>query len=465
MLGFMSMTTEELWQAAIGEIELSVSKANFVTWIKNARLVNKENGIATLEVPNQFTKEWLENKCNRLILRALRNNSPDVKKLEFRVTEKVSLQTSGDVITEEREDAESVFDTQLDLLQSDIDSETNLNPKYSFSSFVVGSFNELAFAAAKAVTKLENLGKAYNPLFIYGGVGLGKTHLLQAVGNELLKQYPNRLRIKYIPSEAFTSELVQAIQDQDVDSFKEKYRKVDVLVIDDIQFIAGKTKTQVEFFHTFNTLYAADKQIILSSDRPPKAIPTLEERLCSRFEGGMMVDINYPDYESRIAIIKKKQKIFDLNLSEDSIAFIANKIQKNVREIEGALKKIAIYEKTTNSHAMPEKVRELLRSLITRPSKRTTPSKILSIVSEFYEISLEEIIQGGRKKELVKPRQICMYLLREELQESYPSIGKRLGGRDHTTVIHACTKIAQVKQTDEVLDMELNLIRERLYNA
>jgi len=455
------MNIEELWQAAVGEIELSVSKANFVTWIKNARLVSRNEGICTLEVPNQFTREWLENRCNTLILRALRNVSPEVKKLEYIVASRRVV----DVIINRRPE-ESTQEPQLGLLSNRIiDEETNLNPKYDFSSFIVGSFNELAHAAALSLVKPENIGREYNPFFIYGGVGLGKTHLLQAIGNELVKQYPGQIKVKYISSEAFTSELIDAIRTQKMEDFKKKYRKIDVLIIDDIQFLAGKEKTQIEFFHTFNALYEANKQIIISSDRPPKAIPTLEERLCSRFEGGMTVDISYPDFESRIAILKSKLETLEYNLSDDIIHFIASKVQKNVRELEGSLNKIHAYYKSNNSIPDLEKAKELLKNLIVRPPKRVSSSKILETVAEFYEIPLEDIIEGGRKKELVKPRQISMYLLREELHESYPSIGKKLGGRDHTTVIHACDKVEHNRQLDEGLVMELNLIKERLYNT
>jgi len=452
------MTIEELWQAAIGEIELSVSKANFVTWIKNAKLVAKKDGYCTLEVPNQFTKEWLENRCNTLILRALRHISPDIKKVVYRVAE------HKPIVEISREEVSSQS-FQLGLLNNKIDINTNLNPKYDFDSFIVGSFNELAHAAALSLTDVNNLGKDYNPFFVYGGVGLGKTHLIQAIGNSLLKKYPQQIKIKYVSSESFTSELINAIRQQKMEEFKRKYRKIDVLIIDDIQFLAGKEKTQIEFFHTFNALYEANKQIIISSDRPPKAIPTLEERLCSRFEGGMTVDISYPDFESRIAILKSKLENYDLTLSEEVISFIATKVQKNIRELEGSLNKIVAFYQV--NHVLPDliKVKELLKSLIGRPAKRISPSKILDAVAEFYEIPLQEIIEGGRKKELVKPRQIAMYLLREELKESYPAIGKKLGGRDHTTVIHACEKIAEKKQTDETFNMELSLLKERIYNS
>ncbi len=452
------MTIEELWQAAIGEIELSVSKANFITWIKNAKLIDKKEGHCFLEVPNQFTKEWLENKCNTLILRALRNVSPEVKKVFYVVAEK---HPAPQILTVSR----SVPEPQLGLLNNKIDENTNLNPKYSFDNFIVGSFNELAHAAALSLSDANNLGKDYNPYFVYGGVGLGKTHLIQSIGNSLVKKYNGNIKVKYVSSEFFTSELVGAIRSQKMEEFKKKYRKIDVLIVDDVQFLAGKEKTQIEFFHTFNALYEANKQIVISSDRPPKAIPTLEERLCSRFEGGMTVDVSYPDLESRMAILKSKLDNFDVILPDEAINFIASKIQKNVRELEGSLNKIIAYYRTNSATPDIAKIKELIGSLIIRPPKHISPSKILNTVAEFYEVELKDIIEGGRKKELVKPRQIAMYFLREELKESYPSIGKKLGGRDHTTVIHACNKIERTKQIDENIGMELNLIQERLYNT
>lgn len=457
------MTTEELWQAAIGEIELSVSRANFVTWIKNANLIRSEDGTATLEVPNNFTKEWLQSKCSMIILRALRNISSDIKKVSYVVVERsVSQKPNRRVVSQQQLAKAAALETQMDLLELAADHTANLNPKYGFDAFVVGSFNELAHAAAISISKPENVGKAYNPFFVYGGVGLGKTHLIQSIGNALLKENPNLL-VKYTPSETFTSELITAIQNQSVEEFKLKYRKVDVLIIDDIQFIAGKKRTQEEFFHTFNSLYAAGKQIILSSDRPPKAISTLEERLKSRFEGGMTTDIGFPDYESRIAILKTKLETLNLELPDTILDFIASKITKNVRELEGALTKLSMVSATSNTPITLDTVKALLKGLLSSPKHRTTPSKILKTVAEFYEVPVRDIIEGGRKKELVKPRQISMYLMREELRESYPSIGKKLGGRDHTTVIHACEKIDRELKADDTLEMEINLVKERIY--
>lgn len=455
------MTAEELWQAAIGEIELNVSKANFVTWIKNAKMVSKKDGVCTLEVPNQFTKEWLENKCNELILRALRNVSGEVKKVEYQVAKRPSFSKPS---RKEKKGKPDLEEKQLDLLQSEASKGTNLNKKFTFDSFVVGSFNELAHAASLSITDKEKLGHKYNPLFIYGGVGLGKTHLLQAIGNKLVEKYKNRVKVKYVTSEIFTSELINAIRNQDVDRFKEKYRKNDALIIDDIQFISGKEKTQIEFFHTFNALYGDNKQIVLSSDKPPKGIPALEKRLQSRFEGGMMADITPPDFESRMAILETKAKEKNLDLDKEILNYIATKAQKNIRELEGAINQLSAFAKTHDTSPSLKRAKKLLKGLTSHPRKRTTPSKILETVAEFFEVPEKKVVNGGRKREYVKPRQITMYLLRKELNESYPYIGKKLGNKDHTTVIHACEKIEKEIEENETLSTEINLIKERLYN-
>jgi len=331
---------KQLWKTALGEIELCVSKPNFITWFKNTELKNKKEGIAIINVPNGFNKEWLQNKYYNLILKTLKNLSPDIKEIQFAI--------GGNFFqkTKKTQEKEAIKEEQLEFEEFHIDPETNLNPKYRFDNFVVGSFNELAQAAGIAVTK--HLGKLYNPLFVYGGVGLGKTHLLQAIGNEIKRKYPSK-KIKYLSSEKYTSELVDALSKKGMESFKTKYRKVDILIVDDIHFIAGKEKTQEEFFHTFNTLHQQNKQIIISADRPPKAISTLADRLRSRFEGGMIADISSPDLETRIAILKAKTKEKNFEISEDILHYIASNISKNIRELEGALNRLII------SHQLNEK--------------------------------------------------------------------------------------------------------------
>ncbi len=451
------MNLKELWQAILGEIELSISKANFITWFRNTRIHSKKDGVITIGVPNAFTKEWLENKYNKLILKILRNNSPDIKEIKFIIEGGVILETSP----AKRKPPFTFSEDQLKFQEFNVNGETNLNPKYSFENFVIGSFNELAQAAGLGVIK--HLGTLYNPLFIYGGVGLGKTHLLQAVGNELVKKYPNK-KVKYLSSEKYTSELVDAISKKGMDSFKKKYQKIDTLIIDDIHFIAGKEKTQEEFFHTFNSLYQKNKQIIISSDRPPKAISTLEERLRSRFEGGMIADISYPDLETRMAILRSKVKDKNFKIQEEVVNYIANNVQKNIRELEGALNRLIVFCQMNEISPNLKNTSQILSKIISSPKRKTNLKNILKAVAEFYDISINELINRSRKKELVYPRQITMYLIREELNGSYPYIGEKIGGRDHTTVMYAYQKINKNIENNESLLQEINLIKERIYS-
>jgi chromosomal replication initiator protein len=308
----------------------------------------------------------------------------------------------------------------------------------------------------------KNPGRTYNPLFIYGGVGLGKTHLIQAIGNEVFGQGLGK--VKYVTSEKFTTEIISAITNHSIEKVKEAYRNIDVLIIDDIQFLAGKEKTQEEFFHTFNSLYEQNKQIILSSDRPPKAIPTLEERLRSRFEGGMIADIGYPDFETRVAILKAKVMQHNLTLPDEVLEYIANNIQRNIRELEGALNRIVVHSKLDSSLPSLEQVKKVLNNIINSPKKILSAKQILQVVAGFYDVAERDLINKNRRQEIVKPRQIAMYLLREELKGSYPFIGQKLGGRDHTTAIHACEKINRILKEDELLAEEINAIRQQLYN-
>jgi len=456
------MNLKELWQATLGEIELGISKPNFITWFKNTQIGSKKDGVVIINVPNGFTKEWLENKYYKLVLRALRNISPDIKEIQFIITSQIIDQKIA--MKEKRrakEEPKPIFEDQLDFEEFKIDKETHLNPKYSFENFVVGAFNELAQAAGQAVTK--HLGSLYNPLFIYGGVGLGKTHLLQAIGNELVKRYPAK-KIKYLSSEKYTSELVDAISKKGMESFKPKYRKVDILIIDDIHFIAGKEKTQEEFFHTFNTLHQQNKQIIISSDRPPKAIPTLEDRLRSRFEGGMIADISYPDLETRLAILKAKAKEKNFEMTDEALQYIATHIQRNIRDLEGALNRVMAASQLNNNSPSLEITKKILSQIIAQPKKMTNLKNILKQVAEFYDVAIDDLTNRSRKKEIVHPRQIAMYLIREELKASYPYIGEKLGGRDHTTVIYAYEKINQEVNQNESFQQEINLIKERIYN-
>lgn len=454
------MTNEEIWKAVLGEMELTLPRANFTTWFKNTAIVSKDADSIVVSVPNGFIKEWLENKFNKKILQSIRVLTPEVRDVKYivgRPRVEFTRQDLSKIVMEN--DLEDKNDASAD---KDVDRITHLNNRYSFDSFVIGSNNALAHAAAAAITK--NLGKLYNPLFLYGGVGLGKTHLLQAVGNELLKENKDR-KILYIPAEKFTADIVEAIKNRTIEDLKNKYSQLDLLIVDDVQFIAGKEKTQDIFFSTFNELYGKNKQIVLSSDRPPKAIPALEERLRSRFEGGMIADVGLPDFETRLAILKVKITEKNYALDNEVLSYIATHIQKNVRELEGALNRIMAFCQIYNKIPDLKEVKSILTAYLSTPYRKTSPQTILKSVADFYSITLNDLLKRSRKKEVVKPRQVAMFLLREETKLSFPEIGQKLGGRDHSTVIHACTKIKEESSVDEPLKQELAMIKERVYNS
>lgn len=453
------MTKEELWKAVLGEMELSLSKANFTTWFKNTSVTAQEGDLIVVNTPNGFIKEWLQNKFHKQILNSVQKLVPEIREIKYLIgSANLGLTAKKDI---SQLVAERVFESKP-TVDADINPQTNLNKKYSFDSFIVGSHNELAHAAALAV--VNNPGKVYNPLFLYGGVGLGKTHLLQAIGNNVLEKTPQK-KVLYIPAERLTAEIVESIRNKTAEELKSHYHKLDILIIDDIQFIAGKEKTQDIIFSTFNELHSKNKQIILSSDRPPKAIPALEERLRSRFEGGMIADVGLPDFETRLAILKLKCKQRESNLDDNILSYIATNIQKNIRELEGALNRIIAVSQVYNKDLDIKEVKRLLVTYLNSPYRKTTPQLILKSVSDFYNISLPDITKRSRKKEVVRPRQIAMYLLREETKSSFPEIGQRLGGRDHSTVIHAYEKIKSEEESDEITKQEIVLIKERIYQS
>lgn len=403
-------------------------------------------------MPNSFVKEWLENKYSKQILKIIHELNIQVKEVNY-IVGKAKIKT---II----KPATSLVGTdQLEFQEFKVDKDTNLNPKYIFESFIVGPFNELPHAASWAVA--ENPGYVYNPLFIYGGVGLGKTHLLQSIGNEVVKKFKNK-KVRYVSSEKFTSEVVSSIKNRQMDSFKSKYRAIDLLIIDDIQFLAGKEKTQEEFFHIFNVLYENNKQIVLSSDCPPKAIHSLAERLRSRFEGGMIADISAPDFETRVAILKTKAQEKSVDLPEEIYQYLASTIQKNIRELEGALNRLIIYQKINNQPVTLDIAKNLLKSVVSAPAKIVNPKKIIQKVAEFYDLKEKNLLDSSRKKEIVRPRQIAMFLLRDQLKCSFPFIGRKFGGKDHTTAMHSCKKIAQEIEKDKRLGEEIGLIKERV---
>jgi len=449
------MELDKIWESALSEIELQISRPNFATWFKSSQLLEKQEGVALISLPNNFSKEWIENRYYKIVLGALRNLDETTKKVNFVV---VSQNQKHNLKIRQTEKSKNEEIGQLVFNEFKVNPETNLNPKYTLNSFMVGGSNELAFAACQSVIK--EIGTKYNPLFIYGGVGLGKTHLIQAVGNEIERLYKNSVKIKYVSSEKFTNDVIWAIRNKRTETIKEKYRFVDVLIVDDIQFIEGKTATEEEFFHTFNALYESNKQIIISSDRAPKFIPTLQERLKSRFEGGMTADIIYPDYELRCAIVKSKCEEKNISINEEIIDLVAKKMQKSIREIEGVLNKILFYQSRKNESISVKVAEQIITESAQKPLRDINPNQIIKAVADFYEVSLLDILNRSRKKEIAESRQIAMYLLRDILNLSYPYIGKKLGKRDHTTAIYAYEKIAQEINRNQNLNQRVLAIRE-----
>lgn len=444
------MNTEKLWQSFLAQIQLSISQANFLTWFKETKLLSIKDGKASILVPNNFVKEWLNQKYQRLILKIFHSLDPSIKSIEYLV---------GQLKSEEKRLEEKICSSQLSFFSFGIDEKTGLNQKYTFSNFVVGEFNELAFAASQAI--IQNPGQVYNPLFVYGGVGLGKTHLLQASGNEILKRYP-QLKVKYFQTGKLVSEIINAIKNRKIEELKISFSSLDVLILDDAQFLSGKEKTQEEFFYIFNSLYERNKQIIISSDRPPKAIPSLTERLRSRFEGGMVADISWPDFETRVAILKMKSQERGIALSEEIYHYIANQITTNIRELEGALNVLATYAKIQKKEITLKIAKTLLKNQISPFPKGSTLKNMIKVVAEFYGLNEKDILSPSRKKEIVKARQLIMYLLRKEMNYSFPFIASKLGGKDHTTVMHACEKIENELRKNDELNEEIKQIKLRI---
>ena len=441
---------KKLWDQILTEIELAVSKANFTTWFRDTYIVKQEEGTIYVSVPNAFVKDWLFNKYHKTILKLLREFNETVRALEYIVTR-------DDVRKREMESQKNTPEptTSLPLQDFYINKDDNLNPRYTFESFVVGPFNELAHAASQAIIKKP--GIVYNPLFIYGNTGHGKTHLIQAVGNQI-KAVSTQKKVFYVTSEKFAIDYINSVQVNKVGNFKEKYRKYDVLIMDDIQFLSNKEKTQEELFHLFNNLYDDNKQIIFSSDRHPNYIPGLEDRLKSRFAAGMIVDIPSPDHESRVAILRAKALTNNLSLSSEIIEYIASTIEGNIRELEGILNSIACQTQLKNKEITVTDIKNLLKNS-SKPKKMVSVKEVIKTIAGFYNIEEESIYEKTRRKEVVKPRQLIMYILREDFDVSYPSIGEKLGGRDHTTVIHSCEKIKNELKDNSALVQELKQIR------
>lgn len=444
------MDTKQLWKNCLNQIELGISKANFSTWFKNTSILKEEGGIIYIAVPNEFVRDWLFNKYHKLITKTIADIYENMRAVEY-VIAKIEAKEEP----ENNKHQEISINKELPLKDLYISPEDNLNPRYRFDSFIVGGFNELAYAASQAI--IENPGTKYNPFFVYGNTGLGKTHLLQAVGNAIKEKYQNK-KVHYITLERFATDFINSLQSNKANSFKEKYRKYDLLIIDDIQFIGKMEKIQEELFHTFNTFYENNKQIIFSSDKHPNYIPELADRLKSRFAQGMIVDVSEPEYESRLAILKVKLRDQGVDLDEGVVNYIAETIRGNIRELEGSLNAIVMQYKIKNKPLSLLDVKNILKNNI-KPKKNISVKDVVKIVSDHYEIEEDSVYDKTRRKEIVKARQVVMYLLREDFNVSYPLIGQKLGGRDHTTVIHSYLKIKDDLKEDPQLMQEIENIR------
>ncbi|MCK8816614.1 chromosomal replication initiator protein DnaA [Natroniella sulfidigena] len=437
----LEKTPKKLWDKALSKIETKLSKPSFETWFKSTKILTIQGNSLVIEVPNEFAKDWLETRYSNLIqetISEITNDSYNIKFIipELKETEEILLKDDSKEVTEEAQQEEN---------------PSVLNSKYTFDTFVIGNSNRFAHAASLAVA--EAPAKAYNPLFIYGDVGLGKTHLMHAIGNYIL-QHNSDMKVMYLTSEKFTNKLINSIRYDKTIQFRDQYRSIDILLIDDIQFLAGKERTQEEFFHTFNALHDANKQIIVSSDRPPKEIPTLEERLRSRFEWGLITDIQKPDLETKIAILKKKATLEDLDIPNNVIVYIANKIKSNIRELEGALIRVVAYSSLINADITIDLAQEALKDIVdnssnAKTSKEITTNLIKEVVAQHYGIRIEDMKSKKRTRAIAFPRQVAMYISRELTDLSLPQIGNRFGGRDHSTVLHAYNKIENKSKEEE----------------
>jgi chromosomal replication initiator protein len=445
------MNAEQAWHSVLAQLQMEMPRASFDTWVRDTHPLAYENGIITIGVRNAYARDWLESRLastvSRLLIGILNSN------------------VSVNFVVTQADENDSHTDLEPAPVSIEITSpepkprHVTLNPRYTFDTYVVGSGNRLAHAACQAVA--EKPARAYNPLFLYGGVGLGKTHLLHAIGNAC---HANGLNVLYVSSEEFTNDMISAIRTHTTQAFREKYRSADVMLVDDIQFIAGKESTQEEFFHTFNTLHGQDKQIIVSSDRPPKSLVTLEERLRSRFEWGLTADIQAPDFETRLAILRSKAERTGRHISDEILENIAKRVQSNIRELEGALNRIIAFADLSGSSLTPSLVEVALSDLLPSHSD-LAPDRIVSQVAEYYKLSIEKLLGRDRTKEVAHPRQIAMYLLREEAKISFPQIGEALGGRDHSTVMSAIDKVKdQYRNGDGRVRKDIDFLRHQLYN-
>ena len=470
-----SLRYEQLWQAALGDLQGQVSRANFETWLRSTTLVSVAGETATIAAPNAFAVEQLRHKFDREITAAISSLVNRPVTVEFVVrgssgepaprVPKSKPRPEPPAVRERNTDGYRAASPQPAVQQMELApaERPGLNPGYTFESFVVGPSNRLPHAAAMAVG--DKPGQAFNPLFIYGGVGLGKTHLLHAIGHRAIDQRPDT-QVLYVSSEKFTNDLIKSIMNQRQTEFRDRYRTADILMIDDIQFIAGKEATQEEFFHTFNDLYQSGRQIIVCADRPPKAISTLEDRLRSRFEGGLIADVQAPDFETRTAILSRKGQSLGVHVPNDVLEYVARKVQSNIRELEGALNKIIALAQLYNTGIRMELAIQALNDAALEARRAAiTPERVISEITKQSKVSLTELRGRGRSKEIVLPRQIAMYILREETGTSLVEIGNLLGGRDHSTVMHGIAKIEKALETDTGIRQKVSSLREALYEG
>jgi chromosomal replication initiator protein len=440
------MNSEQLWQAALGQLQIEMPRAAFDTWVRDAELLTYEDGAFVIGVRNAYARDWLEDRLLSTVKRVLTGILGRTVEVRFVVWHDDDFDESPEPVLK----ASLGSDSNLGI-------SSNLNSRYTFESFVVGSSNRLAHAACQAVA--ESPARAYNPLFLYGGVGLGKTHLLHAIGHICAH---GGLNVLYVSSEEFTNDLINAIRTHTTDAFRERYRRIDLLLIDDIQFLVGKESTQEEFFHTFNTLHGQDKQLVISSDRPPKALATLEERLRSRFEWGLTADIQLPDFETRLAILRSKAERARRSVESELLELIARRVQSNIRELEGALTRVLAFSDLSGAPLNRELVEMALTDLLPR-GDTLTAERIIAVVAKQFGIEVDRLLSRERSRKVVLPRQVAMYLIREETSASLPQIGEALGGRDHTTVMYGYDKITNLMETDDVLRRQVVLIREKLF--
>jgi chromosomal replication initiator protein len=447
------MSNRELWQNALVQIELGTSEASFRTWFRGTEIIGRDGGAVQIAVPSKIVKEWLMDKHNKLILGVLRNLDNSIRSVEY------SVHRTPPTTERKSDKVGASQNASLDLQSLYIDKRDNLNPRYTFETFVVGPFNQLAHAAAKAV--LERPGLTYNPLFIYGSTGHGKTHLIQAIGNYFKRTHTNK-KVFYVSAERFSVDYINAVRSGRANSFKDQYRQYDVLIMDDVQLIEKTEKTQEELFHLFNAMHDNNKQIVFSSDKHPSLMPGFEDRLKGRFSAGMIAEIPEPDVESRIAIIKAKNEQLGFNIPDDIVLYIAENVRGNIRELEGILNMIVCKSQLKGKAISQTDVRALIKHNV-RPNRGVSMEEVVRRIAQYYEVNEKSIYEKTRKKEVVKPRQVIMYILREEFNISYPSIGEKLGGRDHTTVIHSCEKIKEEAKTNPMLEQELESVRSLVH--